>query len=127
MKRPEWLSKLIGKPTFTPETLAMLHRRSFRNKEMINQLIKLDPKEEFLKIGCFYCRSKMYPSRIKEYTKDGTAICPICRIDSIIPLTVYDERNKADNLLDQMNDRYFGDKNNVCCKFGETTDKDLGD
>ena len=37
--------------------------------------------------GCFYCRQTFEPSEINEWTDgDGTALCPVCSIDSVLPL-----------------------------------------
>ncbi len=34
--------------------------------------------------GCFDCLEVFQPSEITEYLADGTALCPHCRVDSVI-------------------------------------------
>ena len=57
--------------------------------------------------GCFYCLKIFNPNIIEDWVEDtdGTALCPYCRIDSIIgeslgfPIT--------EEFLKQMYQRYF--------------------
>lgn len=100
--------QLIGRPILTDKRLKDFHYLSYNNKRIIDKFIELDPKGEVLRVGCFYCKSKIFPGRIREYTKDNTAICPVCHIDSLIPLTE-NAGYKEDNILEQMNKRYFGE------------------
>ena len=45
------------------------------------------------KCGCFYCKNIFTPEEIREWLmhdigdKEGTAICPHCKVDSVIPET----------------------------------------
>lgn len=56
-------------------------------------------------VGCFYCLMIYLPESIREWT-DGnqTAICPICHVDSVLPLTV--EQFDSD-FLEQMRRYWF--------------------
>lgn len=35
--------------------------------------------------GCYFCMRIINTKRIKEYTNDGSAICPVCGVDSLLP------------------------------------------
>jgi hypothetical protein len=36
--------------------------------------------------GCFFCVTIYKPKSIQEWTDDGQAICPVCGIDSVMPV-----------------------------------------
>lgn len=77
--------------------LERLHTYSSHNKRLIdisNQCY------------CFYCRSCMDHSEIRDYMDNGqTAICPKCGIDSIIPDSI--EEAVDENIILQMNEYWF--------------------
>lgn len=64
------------------EELSGVHAKSFLNKK---DIAKAD------KCGCFYCERMFKPSEITEWTdtnreeNNATALCPYCKIDSVIP------------------------------------------
>lgn len=56
--------------------------------------------------GCFYCCEIFSPKEITEWTDDGkTAICPKCKVDSILPLKENDDDSKE--ILEKMYGYYF--------------------
>lgn len=80
-------------------TMLDLHKKSIYNKE---ELDKVDL------CGCFYCCEVFDPSEIKEYTDNGnTALCPYCKVDSVIPLNKNDEESKE--ILQKMYGYFFKD------------------
>lgn len=54
--------------------------------------------------SCIYCKTTMSRKDITLFTKDDTAICPICGVDSIVPY----ELQKND--LEQLHRLYFSTK-----------------
>lgn len=59
--------------------LAEFHKLSSYHKGML---------ENTQKCGCFYCMKVFKPSLIEEWIDNGqTAICPYCKIDSVLPQT----------------------------------------
>lgn len=63
-----------------PEPYRSAHKQSFRSREKL---------EASRWVGCFYCTTVYAPKLIKEWIDNNqTAICPICGIDSVMPLTV---------------------------------------
>lgn len=66
------------------EILLKAHHYSSGNKPLLE-------KDEIC--GCFYCLKVFSPKKITEYIqsddvsidKDGTALCPYCGVDSILP------------------------------------------
>lgn len=81
---------------------------------------------ESTEVGCFGCLRIYDPSEVEEYTGNNDAICPYCRIDSVIgdasgyPIT--------DEFLKQMHRQWFGRgtiwKNGV--KVGEWEESEGG-
>lgn len=56
--------------------------------------------------GCFYCCQFFLSDSIKEFVHNNTcALCPLCGIDSVIPLTCYPDMNKE--FLDEMYNYWF--------------------
>ena len=59
-------------------------------EDVVNaHLYSINNKPQLLndkKCGCFYCLKIFSPLEIKEWLEDeeGTALCPYCRIDSVI-------------------------------------------
>jgi hypothetical protein len=55
------------------------HKYSINNREVLTKSYRC---------GCFYCLKIFKSTEIKEWindkTKDGTALCPYCSIDSVI-------------------------------------------
>lgn len=77
--------------------LKRLHAYSSHNKQLIDVSNKC---------YCFYCRSCMKQSEIKEYIDNGqTAICPNCGIDSIIPDSIEETVDKK--IISEMNAYWF--------------------
>jgi len=71
-----------SRPQFTKKDIVEAHRFSMNNMPALS-------KDK--KCGCFYCLEIFDPKEIDEYIEaepadtDGTAICPYCSIDSILP------------------------------------------
>lgn len=62
----------------TKQLLKKAHRASFENEESIRK------SKECL---CFHCNNLFPPSEIQDWVNDAhgrTALCPYCRIDSVI-------------------------------------------
>lgn len=62
----------------TKQLLKKAHRASFENEESIRE------SKECL---CFHCNNLFPPSEIQDWVNDAhgrTALCPYCRIDSVI-------------------------------------------
>ena len=76
--------------------MQILHAYSSHNKELI-----LKSKNCY----CFYCKKKMLPKDITNYLKDGTALCPSCDIDSIIPDAILESIDEK--TIDKMNKYWF--------------------
>ena len=63
--------------------------------------------------GCFYCLKIFSPQEITEYLqddnitidKDGTALCPYCGVDSVIPQN--DDYPLSEKFLKQMHKKWF--------------------
>jgi hypothetical protein len=56
-------------------------------------------------VGCFYCGLVYAPTTIKKWIDDDqTAMCPVCGIDSVLPLTV---EQFASDFLEQMHHYWF--------------------
>jgi hypothetical protein len=77
------------------------HKHSINNKREI---------EKSDTCGCFYCREIFVPSEIKDWiddSKDKTAQCPYCWVDSVIGnASGYEITLK---FLQELNKKYFGD------------------
>lgn len=72
-----------------------LHKKSSNHKELL---------AEVKKAGCFYCLKEFNTSKITEWIDEGkTAVCPHCRIDSVLPIT--EEVNS--DILKEMNEVWF--------------------
>lgn len=72
-----------SKPTYSRKAAIEAHKYSSNNKP----LLKNDKK-----CGCFYCLNIFDPKEIEEYIEDdnpcdeyGTALCPYCDVDSVLP------------------------------------------
>ena len=65
--------------------------------------------EKDVKCGCFYCLEIFDPKEITEWIEDtsGTAICPYCGIDSVIPESIDGEYELTQEILQEMNQRFF--------------------
>ncbi len=62
--------------------------------------------------GCFYCLSIFAPSEIEEWLlREGTALCPRCGIDSVLPET--DEYPLDEAFLREMQAFWFGEAGKV--------------
>ena len=83
----------------TNEMLEEIHGHSINNKQEI---------EKSDTCGCFYCKELFVPTEIKEWIQDKeqTAICPYCKVDSVIGNASGYEITKA--LLDAMSKKWFG-------------------
>jgi hypothetical protein len=56
--------------------------------------------------GCFYCESIFTPDEIFEWIdSEGTALCPKCSIDSVIPSTC--SKDFGPDLLQKMKKYWF--------------------
>lgn len=55
--------------------------------------------------GCFYCCEFFISDTITDFTHDGCALCPLCGIDTVIPLTCYPDMNKE--FLEEMRLYWF--------------------
>lgn len=73
--------------------LKFLHKLSFKGRELMKAA----------KVGsCFDCFSYVLFHDVKQWADKGqTAICPICKIDSVIPGIV------SSKTLTDMHDKYF--------------------
>lgn len=77
--------------------LQRLHTYATHNRELI---------ETSDKCYCFYCKSIIDSSEIKDYIDNGqTALCPKCGIDSIIPDGIEEDVNEE--IVDEMNQYWF--------------------
>ena len=76
--------------------LEILHAKSSNNRELVKASEKC---------YCFYCKSSMNSSEITNYLADGTALCPHCGIDSVIPDSINEPINEE--LISQMNEYWF--------------------
>ena len=66
---------------------------SFKNAHLIN---------DDTDCSCYYCRTNYKGSEITEYFDDGeTAMCPRCRVDSVLP-----EKNSIER-LEELYKEYF--------------------
>ena len=89
---------IVSKGKFYTDKYELAHKYSMDNKP---QLLKDSV------CGCFYCLKIFSPNIIEDWIDDtdGTAVCPFCRIDSIIgessgfPITK--------EFLEQMHKKYF--------------------
>lgn len=74
-----------------------LHKKSINNKSDID--------DETL-CGCFYCETIFLGNKISNHVDEGqTALCPICRIDSVLASDKKDAVNPQ--MLKAMNLKYF--------------------
>ena len=87
------------KQDLTNAMLEEIHKHSSNNKQEIDNSDTC---------GCFYCKELFVPKEIKEWLrdKDQTAICPYCKVDSVIGNASGYEITKA--LLDAMSKKWFG-------------------
>lgn len=74
------------------------------HSKSINNNVEIEKSK---KCGCFHCLQIFSPSEIKSWLKDttGTALCPYCNMDSIIPETKDTIIDKS--LLEKMNKYWF--------------------
>lgn len=78
-------------------TLLKLHKTTFKNKELLDTTNKC---------ACCSCNHFLKTSDIKEWTDDAlTAICPLCGVDAIIPITVENPITEDD--LEKLYKYYF--------------------
>ncbi len=85
--------------SYKEETLyEKLHAYSSSNKDLI---------EESTICYCFHCQKKMDSKEIVNYLKEGsgTALCPYCGVDAILPDSVEEEIN--DEIITGMNKYWF--------------------
>ena len=82
----------------TNEMLEEIHKHSINNKKEIEQSDTC---------GCFYCKELFVPTEINEWITDKsqTAVCPYCKVDSVIGNASGYEITKS--LLDAMSKKYF--------------------
>jgi hypothetical protein len=79
--------------TYTEDELKSIHRLASRNRDLLSQSGEC---------ACFYCLTRLHIDEIVEWLDDGTAICPKCSVDSIVPSDKVD-----DDLLKAMKKEYF--------------------
>ena len=64
--------------------------------------------------SCYYCRANYKGSEITEYFDEGrTAMCPRCRVDSVLPEKFTRERLEGlynENFTKRRDEYYKGDK-----------------
>ena len=83
------------------KNLSQLHDESFENEKLLKKVKKC---------GCFYCNRIFMVSDIKEWIDDengNTAVCPYCGIDSVIPEYIDGEYELTQEILQEMNQRFF--------------------
>ena len=76
-----------------------LHRLTSNNEELLRDK----------KCVCIYCKNEFDYKKIENYIADSdglTAECPICGIDSVMPLE-YDNYKVTKEDLDILNEMYF--------------------
>ena len=80
--------------------LKEIHNLCVRNKDLIKQSTD---------VGCFYC-CKIFPANdvVTFVNSNGTAMCPHCMIDSILPDASVE---LTDELLQEMYNKYFSIEN----------------
>lgn len=84
---------------FDSKYLENIHKFSFQNK---NHLIF-----ESQKCGCFHCMHIFLAKDIEHWTDRGdTAICPNCKVDSIVP-NIPEYLPISFYLLNSLNKKYF--------------------
>jgi uncharacterized CHY-type Zn-finger protein len=74
--------------------------------------------------GCFYCCQFFISDTIKEFVHDNTAaLCPLCGIDTVIPLTCYSDMTKE--FLEEMRLYWFesGEHNYLGITNGKMTQR----
>lgn len=83
------------------KNLSQLHDESFENEYLLKK-VKM--------CGCFYCKRIFKVSEINEWIDDesgNTAVCPYCGIDSVIPESTDGEYELTQEILQEMNQRFF--------------------
>ena len=92
--------KIKFKRTYSYEKesqLKKMHAYSSHNKQLVDTADKC---------YCFYCKSCMKNSDIKQYADNGeTALCPQCGIDAIIPDSIEDAVDEG--IIFEMNEYWF--------------------
>lgn len=91
---------------FTDQRLEEIWEKCNHNKSEIQAQIGL--------WGCFFCSSILNPAYIKEFTSDDAAICPLCHVDSILPLGCDPYSYPAMVLLKTMYQKYFDEIVHFC-------------
>ena len=82
---------------FDADTLAQLHRSSFRNRCRLQAAGR---------IACFGCLGEFEAKQVREYVDAGeTALCPDCGLDTLIAVHGADAADTA--LLRALNERYL--------------------
>lgn len=75
-----WLTELRGLRRDKHALLNSMHKLSSYHR----LAMKREPE-----ISCFYCCKKFDPKEIKQWLDKGqTAICPLCGIDAVLPLSL---------------------------------------
>lgn len=88
--------KTNGKECAIPEPYKSAHEVSFRSRERL---------QASRWVGCFYCVTIYSPKSIRKWAdEEQTAICPVCGIDSVLPLT---EEQFNSDFLEQMHHHWF--------------------
>jgi hypothetical protein len=77
--------------------LEALHRQSSGHRQALSAADK---------VGCFYCRKTFKPTEILDWVDSGgTALCPRCGIDSVVPETA--QHTLTAELLHDMHAYWF--------------------
>ena len=81
----------------TKDKLIQIHKTTIYNRKALRKTNKC---------GCFYCLEIFDPKEIEDWIDGGTtAICPYCRIDSVLQNTK--EVPVTKELLKEMHDYFF--------------------
>lgn len=85
---------------WTEEELNKFHDTAFRSKEQL---------KESGQLGCFYCGHIYSYHLLEEFIeRENIALCPICGIDAVMPMTEIPKSEHV-KLLEEMYLRYFAD------------------
>ena len=83
---------------FTNRYLEYLHGKSINNKNLLSLRTSC---------GCFYCIKVFRSNSINAFVDNGsTALCPHCKLDSILPGCFMEDDLNID-ILEAMNKKYF--------------------
>lgn len=79
--------------TYSKDKLKATHQLASQNLDLLTQSGEC---------ACFSCLARLRVDEIVEWLDDGTAICPKCSVDSLVPGDKVD-----DDLLKAMKKEYF--------------------